>query len=431
MSRKVQNFISLVNHLESQKMTYAILGQKRSLEDLTTGDIDIVISKDYFADLEHNISSFASKNNLLFIQCFQHEVSAKYFILYDRFDNSIICPDFCTDYIRGARLLIDNKTLMTHIITDTVEGVKINCLCPEMEFLYYLLKKVDKGEINLQQIQHLKTQHSVVDQNSLKIKLSEYFSIRSQNLLHKVFFKDSNKDIKAVILSLKKELRSNIRTSSYYYILDYVLKLKRIRHKTGLTIAVVGSDGSGKSLAIEGLFNRFKNAFRRTQYYHLFPLKSQKQTIDTTPHKHKTYSLLLSQIKLGYLIVKYNIGYLGVYFKQVKSTLIIFDRYFDDIFIDKLRFRYKGADWILRVANIFVPKPNLYIYLDAPAEVVYSRKSELTLEELNKQRGLYKTLIESKTNGHHINANQVPERVIYDIETIILDYLCARQQSRL
>ena len=56
MSRKVQNFISRQPFGKSKNdICHPWFFSLK--EDLTTGDIDIVISKDYFADLEHNISS--------------------------------------------------------------------------------------------------------------------------------------------------------------------------------------------------------------------------------------------------------------------------------------------------------------------------------------------------------------------------------------
>jgi hypothetical protein len=74
------------------------------------------------------------------------------------------------------------------------------------------------------------------------------------------------------------------------------------------------------------------------------------------------------------------------------SGLIMFDRYFQDLLVDPIRYRYGGPMWLPRLLNAFVPPPDLLLLvLDAAEEVILSRKRELPPVELRRQRASYQS----------------------------------------
>jgi len=77
-----------------------------------------------------------------------------------------------------------------------------------------------------------------------------------------------------------------------------------------------------------------------------------------------------------------------------------------------------------------VPKPDLCIALDAPAETLISRKTEISFEELERQRKAYVELVGSVQNGRIVDAAQPLEDVAAAIEDIILDLLAKRAERR-
>lgn len=74
---------------------------------------------------------------------------------------------------------------------------------------------------------------------------------------------------------------------------------------------------------------------------------------------------------------------------QARGYIVLYDRHFlfdfslDGVESDVGTFERHLHRWIL---TQFYPRPSLVIYLDAPAEVLFARKGEKTLEELEARR---------------------------------------------
>jgi thymidylate kinase len=58
------------------------------------------------------------------------------------------------------------------------------------------------------------------------------------------------------------------------------------------------------------------------------------------------------------------------------------------------------------------PKPNLWIYLEAPIKIIEKRKKELTRSELIRQKNEYKKLLNKESNVLVVNTNQKIEKNI-------------------
>ena len=73
-----------------------------------------------------------------------------------------------------------------------------------------------------------------------------------------------------------------------------------------------------------------------------------------------------------------------------------------------------------------VQQPQIVFVLDAPADVIYSRKKELTLDEIQRQLGEFDKLRNLGGNFYRINANQSPDKMVDDAKKIILDAFCKK-----
>ena len=111
----------------------------------------------------------------------------------------------------------------------------------------------------------------------------------------------------------------------------------------GISIVFLGPDGSGKSTIISGLLEK-KLPFDSSYYFHLKPFyqkESKKNVVVEDPHKFAPYGVLKSYVKLMVFIFQYNYGWIkNINPLLKKSSLVIFDRYFDDMLVDFLFYSY-------------------------------------------------------------------------------------------
>lgn len=211
------------------------------------------------------------------------------------------------------------------------------------------------------------------------------------------------------------------------------LDCKRNKYN-GLFLAIMGPDGAGKSTLIEQLEITIGRSFEGTFSFHLIPyLIRRKRCVSpvTKPHGKPPRSWLFSRLKLGYYLLLYILGYwLKVCPALWRSTLVLFDRYYDDLLIDPRRYRYGGPIRLARWLRRFIPRPDLFLVLDVPVEALLERKQELAPEELRRQVEAYRRFALETPNAFLLDGALPPEDVAREAREIILDHLHARYLSR-
>lgn len=165
---------------------------------------------------------------------------------------------------------------------------------------------------------------------------------------------------------------------------------------TGLFIAVMRPYGVGPSALIEMLGQAFGPIFPRMRNFQFRPQVIPQRSKDHAQMLPPRGSLLSVLFLLGFFF-DYWIGYLFVVRPALsRSTLILFNRYFQDILAEPLRFRYAGPYWVLKLVSHFIPSPDLvFIVVDPEEEAFMSQKAKPTPSESKKQRELYLRLTSS------------------------------------
>ncbi len=201
-------------------------------------------------------------------------------------------------------------------------------------------------------------------------------------------------------------------------------------------IAFLGADGSGKSSVIEQLIASSGDTYDVIECFHVRPRLDHKQTKGLyqpvpEPHANPKRGWLFSTLKLIYFWLDYQLGFLlrvHPVFKNAhqanQNALVIFDRYFHDLLVDTKRYRYGGSMDLARLIGHWVPKPTLFILLDASADVLQSRKQEVPFEETVRQREAYRTLVEGFSNGVIIDASQPLEAVVQAVKESLAEVSC-------
>jgi len=414
--------------LNSSSINYAITGCTENYPYIIHSDIDIIIpSSQYnlFWDFMHNIQ----KLEIDWIQVISHEITANYNIitLSDGTKHHILKPDVCSDYYRNGTLFLKAD----HLLLNRVYNDKgFFQLASEKEFIYYLLKKIDKGSITLEQFKHLKLQYSTNTKGCIN-EIILFFPHLCHQVIVTAFEQNEISILENNIDNIKHGIHQKQSFSLKDKFFQIINKTKRIIQPSGCIIAFMGPDGCGKTSVINAVKEDLTDAFRKNKQYHLFPKESRETATNTNPHGLKQRGFLCSLLKLFYFLWLYTIGYwCKVYPLKIRSTLIIFDRYFHDILVDPKRYRHSGGKIWIKIIGTLIPKPDLWILLDAPAEVIQQRKAEVTFEETSFQVNEYRQLFSNLSNTITINANQPLEQVIYDTERAIIEHLKKRTLLR-
>jgi thymidylate kinase len=114
-----------------------------------------------------------------------------------------------------------------------------------------------------------------------------------------------------------------------------------------------------------------------------------------------------------------------------RSGLIVFDRYYHDLLVDPIRYRYGGPMWLAKFLGRFIPPPDLlFLVLDAGEEVIFSRKREVPPEELRRQREGYRQFTLGAQRATLVNTDRGIEQTLGEAAQFIVEFLTRRFQRR-
>ena len=131
-------------------------------------------------------------------------------------------------------------------------------------------------------------------------------------------------------------------------------------------------------------------------------------------------------MKLCYFLYQYNLGWLkNIIPLKIKSSLVIFDRYYDDLIADNKRYRYGGGIFLAKFFRLFIKKPMLYFILVTDADIIYKRKQEVLFSELENQVKKYRNLADNK-RYYEIDVNNEPKEIVKKVNSILMNKMHER-----
>lgn len=397
-----------------------------------SSDIDALVTPQAL----QKINTAGANKQISLVQHLQHESTAHYYVFsaWDGLKPVFIRLDVSTDFRVDGRVFFSSEDFFQRSV-EFKPYIKVPPA--DLEFGYYLIKKVIKASLESSHTQQL-SQLWQQNPEGCRQQIERFFGPQSAQRLVDAAQSGDWSLIEAQLDTLRKELmhntaRTNPRSVAQYWIADIRRRIRRVLNPTGLVVAILGSDGSGKSTVIDRIQQDIAPVFRRLQRYHLRPgVKAGRTSSVPNPHDVTPRNPWMSVLKLIFWWVEYWLGFMfKVWPQAIQSTLVIFDRYYFDLLVDPLRYRFSEPKGFARLVAKLIPQPQLVIFLDAPAEVIHSRKQELGLEELERQRQAYRALVQAMPNGYIVDASRPSDQVAHNVEKILLDFMANKTANRL
>jgi thymidylate kinase len=223
------------------------------------------------------------------------------------------------------------------------------------------------------------------------------------------------------IADLRRRMRADRRWRSPSSILvslrrEALRRLTKVRKLTvqrGFSVALLGPDGVGKSTLSKALGQTF-----------YFPVRSVYMGLyGAGPSGRPPRGML------GRLGRQWN-GYLQAMLHQSRGRLVVFDRFSYDASLRRpsgARLRARARSWLLSRS---VPAPDLIVVLDAPAELLRTRKDEHGLKTLEAQRHAYLELATRLKGVEIVRADRSTDEVRRDVTARIWKRYVERWRSR-
>jgi thymidylate kinase len=408
------------------------------MPDRFESDLDFMVDHQDFEDVPTLIQEIADATNTILFQSIPHEATARAYRLASQTESVItfIQPDSCSDYRHFGRLWLRADEILGERRWHP-NGFWVPST--SHEFIYYLIKRLNKRDFTKSQGDRLADLYAE-DSKGCDILLGRFWR---QPLRLELARMAHSGDWAPLITNLESFRQDLIKhspkqlsetASSYWKGVEHTLE--RVLEPTGGWIAFIGPDGCGKSSVIESVIKEFSPAFQKVLRFHLrptlFPARTDETAVTTDPHGKPLRSALVSVAKMLYLGADYFLGYwIRIWPATLRTKLVVFDRYFYDILIDYKRVRYGGPKWFLGFIVRFLPRPDLVILLNAPAEVLWSRKQEVAFEEVVRQQKAYLLFAQDLKSVAIVDASQSISAVVHDAAEAIIANFSSRTRTRL
>lgn len=427
---------SLFNGLNSRDISYAVLRNYQSLpHNLGGSDVDIWVNPSHKEDFYQVLEDVARENAGYLVSYTADSLCPR--IIYQGKDWGIQLDVHLGVAIHHGVPYMSDDIIKENITThNDIKVLKEDC-----DGLIGFFKEIlNNKKCRLDYCERASALVSAMTEQQ-RVYYMKAFSESAQKmlldvLLNKKFEKD---EIRRLGEYCSKDLVSSC--SNLKYRIGQFSKLSRLFHQPGYTIAVLGTDGSGKSFIINSITPILNEAFHNgVRYEHMRPnyfsslavatgrKKTDTHEVCSNPHGSKPSGLIGSIARLTYYWLDYTYGYFRKVFldKTFRTHLWIFDRYYYDYLLDQRRARLNMPEWIIKLYGIFVPRPDLTLCLGGDPEKIYARKPETSLEEVTRQTVVLQQFCKNHKNAVWVDTTLKPEQSIDAAMTAILGMLSKR-----
>lgn len=263
---KSDTFYDCIAELVHAGIRYAVVGNVESYPQHIGSDVDIMIYPEDIRRFHDAIWNLETPERKV-VQMFQHEITAFYYILAFKSDSGtdFLQPDVCTDYYRnGTKLLSAAESLKETVdaMDETGKSKGFRILRPSREFIYYLLKKIDKGKISRDQFAHI-AGCFLKDADGCRDGMGRFWRAETCGKIEKCFREGDVTGFQASIPSFRNEIHRGLKFGLVDRIKNSFRKIRRCIYPTGFIISF-DADLLGRDEVVGRVVDVLSPAFRRT-----------------------------------------------------------------------------------------------------------------------------------------------------------------------
>lgn len=405
-----KEFISnLFKDFKLNKIQYFVYGEYSALPDNTGGsDIDIVINDKDLELVKKIIEKIYKSNGVILGSFYTNPTSLFYRFITTEWGVQIDI------FFKGFMYKGIEYYSKQNIIKDIISHNDINVLRIDKAYYIGFFKEV----IHLGKAKDKYINGFIKEVNSdieyYKKEINRLYGNKTEEIIfNNLEFENLKEQCKVIRENILKNFSSKKKCDIIRYKISLIKRL--FKTKPGYVIAILGTDGSGKSTIINNITPILNEGFHNGVIYnHLRPNvipdlgvvlgkkeKNKEIRVVSNPHAEKQSGFVGSLIRWGYYMIDYTLGYLKAVYQVIhtKSKIFIFDRYYYDYYIDQKRSKTNLPNWVLKFGEFFVSKPDIILCLGGDPEKIYNRKPETSLEEVTRQTNALKDFCSNHKNA--------------------------------
>lgn len=431
--------VDLCKLLSDHEIPHALLGEARRL-DCSASRMTVVVARTALERVPSLIHQLSARCGVRLVQCVRRDLQSWCCTLAGWQGDE--APSFLTievfaDFVRSGVRIFTAESLLADrsLAAGNAEVASCSVSSSAQEFIYCVTDAILQGEISESCARHLSTLWSE-DHVGAEAQLRRFWDVqREGGIVVRAAHAGQWQPVRDAMDQLKSKLLASCGWQPLNWLREQGRRVHEWLRPTGLLVACLGPDGSGIRDVIGKLAAAPMRPFSRVLQMELRPRLirglSPPQPAERV-RRQTPRGRFAAALKVLMFAVDYWLGYWFMLRpRMVRSTLVISNRYYDDIFADPGRYRLVRPRAFARALLPWIPRPHLWLIFDAPSEVLHQRNHDMTPDESARQRQEYRRVLKGFQHVVVLDARDSTEEIGVHAQQAVLAHLARRTAIRL
>jgi thymidylate kinase len=182
----------------------------------------------------------------------------------------------------------------------------------------------------------------------------------------------------------------------------------------GWVITVAGPDGAGKTTFCDAFIDTVPAGRPLRRFHHRFELVPARSDADPAyPHEQSAYAWPVSVAKVFALYAEAFIGWnTKVRGFTKRGGYVVIERGWWDLAVDPVRYRLRPHPRLVRTLGRLLPQSDLLIVLEGTIELLMSRTTESTEQEIEDQTKAWRNSIPGSVPRVYLDVSSPVEELV-------------------